>query len=341
MTLPTLLPSPLGKTTDELLSILLHEEYGTLPAFPHTVTATVTKEEKNFCAGKAVFYHMMLHCKAEWGEFSFPFRYVCPKTGGSPVPAFLHINFRPDVPDRYQPTEEIVDEGFAVVSFCYKDVTSDDGDFENGLAGVVYQDGKRSETDCGKIGLWAWAAVALMDYLTTCPEIDKTRVSVIGHSRLGKTALLVGALDDRFFSAISNDSGCSGAALSRGKVGESIRKITDRFPYWFCERYLRYADREEDQPFDQHFLLAANAAHRVYVASAKNDLWADPKSEFLSCVAASEYFERMGKTGLIAPDRFPEIGEAFHGGNIGYHLRAGEHYLSREDWKHYFAFLKK
>ena len=341
MRLPVNLPSPVGKSHDELLSCLLREEYGRLPERPHTVKATVTTEEKSFCAGKASFYHMTLHCTADFGEFSFPFRYVCPKNVERPVPAFLHIKFRPEVPDRYRPTEEIIDEGFAVVSFCYKDVTSDDGDFENGLAGVVYKDGKRKETDCGKIGLWAWAAMALTDYLTTCPEIDESRITVIGHSRLGKTALLVGALDDRLYCAISNDSGCSGAALSRGKGGETIRKITDRFPYWFCERYLRYADREDDQPFDQHFLLAANAAHRVYVASAAEDLWADPQSEFLACVAASEYFASVGKIGLVTEDRLPEIGEALHGGDIGYHLRPGTHYLSRDDWKHFFAFLKK
>ena len=56
-------------------------------------------------------------------------------------------------------------------------------------------------------------------------------------------------------------------------------------------------------PFDQHFLLAANAHHRVYVASAAEDLWASPKNEYLSCVAASGYFKALGKVGFVHPDR--------------------------------------
>ena len=335
------LPSPIGLSHDELVDVLLREEYGFLPSAPVEITATLDKTNARFCAGKAVLNNMTLHCKAEWGEFSFPFTYTCPEKAQKPVPAFLHINFRDLIPDMYQPTEEIIDRGYAVLTFCYKDVTSDDGDFTNGLAGVVYPDGKRKGDQCGKIGLWTWAAMALMDYAMTLPELDKSRISVIGHSRLGKTALLTGALDDRFFCAISNDSGCSGAALSREKEGETIAIITKRFPFWFSEDYKKHVNREDEMPFDQHFLLAANARHRVYVASASEDLWASPKNEYLSCVAASGYFEAMGKVGFVHPDRLPMIGDAFHDGSIGYHLRDGSHYLSREDWNHYIDYLEK
>ena len=89
-----------------------------------------------------------------------------------------------------------------MLHFCYQDVTSDDGDFTNGLAGMIYPDEKRGKTQCGKIGLWAWAAGRVMDYACTVPEIDHDRIGVVGHSRLGKTALLAGALDERFFLCI-------------------------------------------------------------------------------------------------------------------------------------------
>ena len=239
------------------------------------------------------------------------------------------------------PTEEIIDAGYATLTFCYKDVTSDDGDFTNGLAGVVYPDGTKDDDRCGKIGLWAWAAMAVMDYALTLPELDHAKISVIGHSRLGKTALLTGALDERFYCAISNDSGCSGAAISREKDGETIRKITTKFPFWFCENYKKYADREEELPFDQHFLLAANAPHKVYVASAAGDAWACPEHEYLSCVAASEYYEKHTGKGFVRPDRLPNVTECLHDGNIGYHLRAGDHYLSREDWSSYMKYIRE
>ncbi len=323
----------------EVLELLLAEEYGRLPSLPHTVTASVEAVEKDFCAGKAELLKLLLHCESEWGEFSFPVYYARPTDRSKPSPAFIHVNFRDLIPDKYQPTEELIDSGYAVLTYCYTDVSSDSGDFANGLAGAVYPDGKRRADECGKIGLWAWAAIAVLEYALTLPELDHSRISVVGHSRLGKTALLAGALDERFLCAFSNNSGCSGAALSRGNDGETIAKITKTFPYWFCENYKKYADNEDTLPFDQHYLIAANAPHRVYVASAAADLWACPKNEYLCCVAASEYFEELGRCGFVHPDRLPVPGDSFHEGDIGYHIRAGNHYLGREDWQIYIKFL--
>ncbi|MBR6709360.1 MAG: acetylxylan esterase [Clostridia bacterium] len=333
------LPDPCGMSKEEILSLLLNEEYGTLPSAPDSVSAALEKCDRTFCAGRADLQTIRLTCRAEWGEFSFPVYYVCPKEVNTPVPCFIHINFRDLIPDRYQPTEELVDAGYATLTFCYTDVTSDDGDFTDKLAGIVYPDGRCTDNQCGKIGLWAWAAGAVMDFAMTLPELDHDRISVVGHSRLGKTALLAGALDERFFCAISNDSGASGAAISREKEGETIRKITDRFPYWFCENYKKYADREDELPFDQHFLIAANAPHRVYVASAEGDTWACPENEYLACVAASEYYRQKVGTGFVHPNRLPAVGEALHDGKIAYHCRAGEHYLGREDWQLFIRYL--
>ena len=204
------LPSPLGMSKDEIITLLLKEEYGFLPPKPYSVSAEIISENKNFCAGKAELLPLSLICKASWGEFSFPIYYARQKEEKHRVPCFIHINFRDLIPDRYQPTEEIISAGYSTLTFCYKDVTSDDGDFSNGLAGKVYNQRERKPDECGKIGLWAWAAMAVMDYAQTLTELDHTKISVVGHSRLGKTALLTGALDERFCCAISNDSGCSG-----------------------------------------------------------------------------------------------------------------------------------
>ena len=331
------LPSPIGVEKSEILRVLLKEEYGAIPSRPYSVTGRVESVDARFAAGKAPLKKVILTCLAEWGEFSFPVYYVAPKSEEN-VPCFIHINFRDSVPDKYQPTEELVDYGFATLTFCYEDVSSDDGDFTNGLAGVVFKNGERRADDCGKIGLWTWAAMAVMDYAQSLSEIDKTRISVVGHSRLGKTALLTGALDERFYCAFSNDSGCSGAAISRDNSGELIKDIIRNFPYWFCENYKKYVDAEDTLPFDQHWLLAANAPHKVYVASARDDFWACPENEFLSCAAASDYYNSIGLEG-IRSKTFPEEGKCIHGGNIGYHMRAGDHYLSREDWLHYINFL--
>ena len=338
MKLPKGLPSPLGHTKSELIDTLLREEYGFLPSRPTEVSAELESVDKRFCAGKAELQKLILTTRAEWGEFSFPVYYATPK-GKTNVPCFIHVNFRDLIPDMYQPTEELIDNGFATLTFCYKDVTSDDGDFTNGLAGVVFPDGKRKSDDCGKIGLWTWAAMAVMDYAQTLPELDGKRICVAGHSRLGKTALLTGALDERFYCAFSNDSGCSGAALSRENDGETIEKIVNRFPYWFCENYYKYVDKEDTLPFDQHWLIAANIPHRVYVASAEGDLWACPKNEFGACVAANPYYKAHGMKGFVCGGEMPSVEENLHDGDIGYHIRKGTHYFSREDWNRYIEFL--
>lgn len=341
MKLPNNLPMPTDLSKAEIIDLLLREEYGYLPPAPKSVKVERETIDNKFCAGKAPLETLRFTCTLDGGEFSFPVYYVCPKDRAKTLPCFVMINFRDSVPDRYLPSEEIVDAGHAVLSFCYKDVSSDDADFTNGLAGIVYPDGVRGKSDCGKIGLWAWAAIRVLEYALTLPELDHARISVAGHSRLGKTALLAGALDERFYCAFSNDSGCSGASIARGSDGETIRKICDRFPYWFCEEYYKYADREDEMPFDQHYLLAANYPHRVYVASAEADAWACPRNEYLSCIAASEYYESRGKRGFVSSVEEPKAGDFFGDGYIGYHIRPGTHYFSREDWKRYIEYLSK
>ncbi len=334
------LPSPMGMEKSEIVDMLLREEYGYLPERPYSVTAEEVKRDTSFAAGRADLVTLSLTCHAKWGEFKFPVYYVCPNDEAHPVPAFVHINFRPDIPDRYQPTEEIIDEGYATLTFCYQEVAKDNADFTDGLAGVVYPEGKRPVGACGKIGLWAWAAMAVMDYAVTLPELNPRRISVVGHSRLGKTALLTGALDERFYCAFSNDSGCSGAAISRANTGEKIVDIMKKFPYWFSETYEKYIEKEDTLPFDQHWLIAANAPHRVYVASAAGDAWACPENEYLSCVAASEYYVAKTGSGFVNSGEHPRIGWRSHKGMIGHHLRAGKHYLSREDWLKFIKYLE-
>ena len=226
---------PALRSRAEMLEILQREEYGYLPEKPEAISWQVKDNcIPSFCAGKVTAQRVELTVNMRGKDFTFPFIAIIPR-GDGPYPFFIHINFRPDVPDRYMPTEEITDNGFAVLSFCYSDVTSDNGDFTNGLAGVLYPDGKRNPTDPGKIALWAWAAQRVLDYAESEPRLDKSRAMVCGHSRLGKTALFCGATDERLFLAHSNDSGCSGAAITREKVGERVEQITRNFPYWFCE----------------------------------------------------------------------------------------------------------
>ena len=138
-----------------------------------------------------------------------------------------------------------------------------------------------------------------------------------------------------------NDSGSSGAAISRNKVGEDIKAITERFPYWFCGNYARWAGREHEMPFDQHMLLALVAPRKLYVCSAEEDQWADPVSEYLCCAAAGEAWGMLGLPGFVCRGGQPKAGEALMDGSVCYHMRAGAHFLSRTDWLFHMACREK
>ncbi len=331
------IPMPNGLKKDELLRILQTEEYGYLPEVPDSISVREISKDIHFASGRAEIITLELTASLRGRSFAFPFTYT-KLTKKVNTPCVIYMNFKDNVPHKYLPSEELCDRGYSILSFCYTDVTSDNGDFTNGLAGVVYPDGKRGPADCGKIGLWAWAAMRVMDYALTLPEIDHKKISVAGHSRLGKTALLTGALDERFYCAYSNDSGCSGASIARGNRGETVTKIIRAFPFWFCENYFKYSNNEDAMPFDQHFLIAANAPHRVYVASAAEDLWADPDNEYKGCLLAASYYRDSGLPVSLS-EEMPSPGERLHGGYIGYHIREGTHFISREDWNIFFDYL--
>ena len=324
---------------EEIKRILQEEIYGFLPPPPDAISF----EEEQLIEGRypeADVKRVRITVQVGEKRFSFPIITALHRDGKK-RPFFIHNNFRSSFPDMYMPSEEILDNGFDLLSFCYKDVTSDDGNFTDGLADIFVGSAPRTPQQCGKIVLWAWAAMRVMDYAETLPMLDLENGAIVGHSRLGKTAFVTAMFDTRFKFAFSNNAGCCGDSFVRGKIGETIADITKNFPFWFCENLKKYAGNHDAMPFDQHFLLASIAPRYAYVASSSLDDWADPQTQYLTCVAASDYFESKGVDGFVCPDRFPDIPEAFHEGHIGYHIKAGAHFLSRRDWLQYMSFFKK
>jgi dienelactone hydrolase len=268
---------------------------------------------------------------------------VIPAAAKKPVPLFLLINNRgaelPDLaqPDGFWPALEIARRGFATAVFQVADVDPDQNEgFKDGVH-ALFDKAPRGADAWGTIAAWAWGASRVIDALEKEPAIDSRRIAVVGHSRGGKTALWCGAQDPRVALVISNNSGCTGAALARRKQGEQLADINRGFPHWFCGNYKKYNGREETLPVDQHQLLGLIAPRLAYVASAADDDWADPTGEFLSCVHAGPVYRLHGLTGLEA-DTMPKPGGKLHAGRIGYHFRPGKHDLTLPDWQHFMDF---
>lgn len=237
------------------------------------------------------------------------------------------------------PVGQLVARGYGMATAYCGDVFPDRADGR--AASVLPGLGRPAEDplppdEPGAIATWAWQLSRILDWLVTLPEVDPGKVIVVGHSRLGKTALWAGACDERFAMVVSNESGCGGAALSRRNFGETIDVITTRFPHWFCPAFGTYANRETELPCDQHTLLAMVAPRPLAVASASEDRWADPRGEFLSAVAAEPVWKLFGVEGLSTRE-WPAVDTPV-GDRIVYHVRSGRHDLLAYDW-HRFADL--
>lgn len=332
--------------------------YGNVPVEAAQAKVTYTPVA-HYDSNNLIARRIEARITAGGSDFTFPFLLYLPKSStardAAPVPAVVVIHNRefPDLaqavqrPSPFLPVEAIVKRGYAVAVFHTSHVDPDRKDgFDQGIRGFFARAklgaaadiSSRQPGDWGAISAWAWGASRVLDHLTTLPEIDASRVAVIGHSRGGKTAAWAAAEDPRFAAAFVNESGCGGAALSRRRFGETIARITSAFPHWFCKQLDDYADAEDNLPIDQHQLFGLIAPRAVAVGSAAEDLWADPRGEYLAIVHAAPVYQLLGKSTVTNPE-MPPLAQPRFVGPTGYFVRPGGHNLQENDWANYLDFF--
>lgn len=357
----------------EILALFEHHVYGRAPARPKALDVAVTSVAKDAPFSGALRQEVTLGIETERGRQDLYLLLYRPDVP-APVPVFAALNFYGNhsihndpgitlsgawMPDReslgiehHTATEasrgaasrrwavkRILARGYGLATLYCGDIDPDFHDgFENGVHGLYPRDD--SEGDAwSTIGAWAWGLSRVMDYLETESAVDADRVIVMGHSRLGKTALWAGATDPRFALVISNESGCGGAALSRRRFGETVARINETFPHWFCTNFKTYSHDEASLPVDQHQLIALVAPRPIYVASAEEDQWSDPRGEFLAAKAAEPVYRLWGKAGLPGTTMPPRNQSAM--GTVGYHIRTGQHDVTDYDWEQYLTFADR
>lgn len=329
----------------EIVNYFLDEVFGRFPEKPNDLTFEVTDYVPDSLGGNAVRKTVVASFSGPYGSWSFPFWMFVPKRQ-HPVGALVlicnrskeeNLDITREIKSPFWPVEEIVERGYAAVSFHNESLDTDvDDGFLNGVQRCFTND--RRSDDWAAISAWAWGAMRVMDYLQEDSLIDNNRIAVAGHSRGGKTSLFTGMMDERYKAVFSSCSGCMGSALTRFKDGETVAQINDVFGYWFCDSFKKYNDREFEMPFEQHMLLASIAPRLLYVTSATEDDWADPDAELAAAKLAGDAYALYGIKGLDNKT-YPVPDKALHGGNVGYHRRTGEHNLKTFDWNLFMNFV--
>jgi dienelactone hydrolase len=356
----------------ELRQLFEHYMYGRYPAKPEKLSAKVLFEDSKALDGKGTLREVEIRFdKPDWPKL---YLLIAVPNGKTPAACFVGPNFggnhliladdRIHIPESWVPgngpgvkgnkaTEagrgkqpatwplaEVVGRGYAVATFYCGDIQPDRPNVVEGLRKVLPMTrGSDAAEATATIMSWAWGIHRAVDFLTTDKSIDAKRIAVVGHSRLGKTALLAGAFDDRIAVVIPHQAGCGGTAPSRqhDPKAESVARINKSFPHWFCDNFKAFGDDPTKLPFDQNCLVALCAPRPVLFTNAAEDLWANPSGQFDVLKAANPAYKLYGYDGLTA-QKMPSADDPLIDSRLGYWIRAGQHSMLPTDWRVWMEF---
>ena len=355
----------------EILEFFTSQVYGKTPKDKIKVTYETLLEDADFMNGKATSKQVKFTFSNGGKKIEALLLLVLPNWPKEKIPVFVSYNYKGNHSTCFDPTieysssfsllnppdhpdwergcqasrwyfDKIIERGYGVATMYYQDIYPDTpGKEEHAVVSLFkdYHPGSKAPDKWQALGAWAWGSSRIADFLQTQKKVDMNKLIIMGHSRHGKAALWAGAQDKRLRIVIANESGCGGTALSKRVFGETIARITNSYPHWFCPAFDQYANNEANLPFDQHELVALIAPRPIYIASAIEDRWADPKGEFLSGYYAGPVYELYGLKGL-GTSVHPSIHQPIMN-DVGYHIREGVHDVTNYDWMCFMDFADK
>ena len=256
----------------------------------------------------------------------------------------------PDAPDS---AKLLLQHGWGFVGRNSNEVQADNGaGLDKGIIGLVNKGRPRSLDDWGVLRAWAWGDSKLLDYLQTDPDVDGTRVGVMGHSRGGKAALVAMVDDPRFAISFISSSGAGGADLYRRNYGETMGNIAGATEFhWFAGNFMKYAavgHSANEMPVDSHEFIALVAPRPIFIGGGAlltdpvyvpGDAWQDAQGMFMAAVAASPVWDLLGAKGL-GTSTFPPMGTLIDSGDVAFRQHQYGH-TPAPNWPYFIEFADK
>jgi hypothetical protein len=235
------------------------------------------------------------------GTFNVVITY--PTNGGTgPFPAMIGLN------NGSLNRTLLQQQGVATINFPVNDVRPE-GDRS---AGAFTQ--FTGQTDSGSLIAWSWGVSRVIDALEATPaaNIKADRLGITGCSRLGKGALMVGAMDSRIALTIPQESGSGGTAAWRAAEVENtqapqgcenpadptrcVQKLSSTYTetQWFGTSIAQFANAVDSLPVDHHELIALAAPRGLLALGNIGWRWLGRYSSIQGMSAAREVYGALG-----------------------------------------------
>lgn len=329
----------------EILNDFLTEIYGSIPAKTPKVTFEVTALDSATFLGQAIVKTVVGHIdNSAWpaAKPRIDITIYMPLNVTGRVPVITNVGGFFGQQNRLPPqVVQVLALGWGFATVNTGNIQMDSGaGLNEGIIGLVNRGQPRKPDDWGVLAAWSWGMSRALDYFETDKSLDAKRAAIQGHSRWGKTALLAGALDQRWAIVFPSCSGAMGASLEKRSWGETIDNVAGSGEYhWMAGNFLKYGGNWSAMSVDAHELIALVAPRPVFITGGTRDQWSDPRGEFLAAVAADPVYRLLGAKGL-GTSAMPAPDEPLISGELAFRNHEGGH-TDAPDWPVFLQFAQR